>query len=224
LAILGSIAFGRHVPIEGIYREGIRGIRKRDLEFAEVLGFRIKLLGIVEPIGPDAVLARVHPALIPKDHPLASVEDVYNAVWVHGDFVGDVMFSGRGAGSHPTASAVVGDLIDVGRNLNAEGRGSAIPIGSRVKTIGIEELETSFYMRVIVKDQPKVLGNIALALGNHDVSLAAMEMRVLDAEATRGEIVFLTHRSVERQFRSAVNQIVEERLVESVEAWYRVEE
>ncbi len=224
LAILGSIAFGRHVPFEGVYREGIRQVLKRDIEFASVLGYRIKLLGIVEPRGSEAVLARVHPTLIPKNHPLASVEDAYNAVWVHGDFVGDVMFSGRGAGSHPTASAVVGDLIDVGRNLNAEGRGSAIPIGKPVRAEGIDSLETAFYMRVIVKDQPKVLGNIALAMGNHEVSLAAMEMRVVDAQATRGEIVFLTHRSVEQQFRAAMNQITQEGLVESVEAWYRVEE
>jgi len=223
LAILGSIAFGRHVPIEGVYREGIRGIQARDLEFAEVLGYRIKLVGIVEPIGKDAVLARIHPALIPKSHPLASVEGVYNAVWIHGDFVGDVMFSGRGAGSDPTASAVVGDLIDVGRNLNAQGRGSAIPIGKPIRTVPIQDLETEFYVRVIVKDQPKVLGHIALAMGDHDVSLAAMEMRVLDNEGLRGEIVFLTHTSRESQFRAVLDQIVKEELVESIEAWFRVE-
>jgi homoserine dehydrogenase len=222
LAILGSIAFGRHVHIDGVFCEGMRGIQARDLEFANVLGYRIKLLGIVEPVGQDAVLARVHPALIPKTHPLSTVEGVYNAVWIHGDFVGDVMFSGRGAGSDPTASAVVGDLIDVGRNLNAQGPGSAIPIGAAIRTVSIDELETEYYVRVIVKDQPKVLGNIALALGDHGVSLAAMEMRVLDAEQMRGEIVFLTHTSREARFRSALEQIVRERLVESVEAWFRV--
>lgn len=223
LAILGSIAFGRHVHIDGVFREGVRGIQARDLEFANVLGYRIKLVGIVEPVGKDAVLARVHPALIAKTHPLSTVEGVYNAVWIHGDFVGDVMFSGRGAGSDPTASAVVGDLIDVGRNLNAQGPGSAIPIGAAIRTVSIDELETEYYVRVIVKDQPKVLGHIALALGDHGVSLAAMEMRVLDAEQMRGEIVFLTHTSREDRFRSALEQIVRERLVESVEAWFRVE-
>ncbi|MHB8635286.1 MAG: homoserine dehydrogenase [Fimbriimonadaceae bacterium] len=223
LAILGSIAFGRHVHIDGVYREGVRGIQSRDLEFAAFLGYRVKLLGIVEPMGEDAVLARVHPALIAKTHPLATVEGVYNAVWIHGDFVGDVMFSGRGAGGDPTASAVVGDLIDVGRNLNAQGPGSAIPIGAAITMASIDSLLTEFYVRVIVKDEPKVLGNIALALGEHGVSLAAMEMRVLDAEAMRGEIVFLTHTSREDRFRAALEQMVRERLVESVEAWLRVE-
>lgn len=223
LAILGSIAFGRSVPIDGVYRQGIRSVHARDLEFADLLGYRIKLLGIVQPAGSDAVLARVHPALIRKDHPLASVEGVYNAVWIHGDFVGDVMFSGRGAGSDPTASAVVGDLIDVGRNLNAQGPGSAIPIGSPIATASIERLESEYYVRVIVKDEPKVLGNIALALGDHGVSLAAMEMRVIDAAHMRGEIVFLTHTSREREFRAALEQIETAGLVESVEAWYRVE-
>jgi homoserine dehydrogenase len=226
LAVLGSIAFGRQVPIDGIYREGIRAIKAADMAYASLLGYRIKLLGIVEPVG-DAVLARVHPALVPKAHPLASVEDVYNAVWLHGNFVGDVMFSGRGAGANPTASAVVGDLIDVGRNMAVGGPGSAIPYGPAVDTRPIETAETAYYLRVRVKDQARVLGQLANCFGNHDVSLAAMEMRVLDLQpgvdgVGFGEIVFLTHPGIEANFRAALDEIRSGKLVEQVESWIRV--
>src|SRR6185503_9994130 len=117
---------------------------------------RIKLLGIVEPAGQGRVLARVHPTFLPKDHPLAGVNDVYNAVWIRGDFVGDVMFSGKGAGGDPTASAVIGDLIDVGRTIVSGGSGSAIPVEGRIETAPIEELRTAYYVRLIVSDKPKV--------------------------------------------------------------------
>ena len=189
-----------------------------------VLGYRIKLLGIVEPMGADAALARVHPALIPKSHPLSTrrrrLQRGFGSTVISS---ATSCLAGRAPTSDPTASAVVGDLIDVGRNLNAQGPGSAIPIGAPIRTVSIDELETEFYVRVVVKDQPKVLGHIALALGDHGVSLAAMEMRVLDADAMRGEIVFLTHTSREDRFKSALEQIVREGLVESVEAWLRVE-
>lgn len=226
LAILGSIAFGRQVPVEGIYREGISKIEPEDMAYAEILGYRLKLLGIVEPV-EGAVLARVHPALVRKEHPLASVDDVYNAVWLHGDFVGDVMFSGRGAGGNPTASAVVGDLIDVGRNLAVGGPGSAIPIGPAIKTESIDSSVTGFYLRVQVKDQPRVLGQIANCFGNHEVSLAAMEMRTLDLKPGPdgvgfGEIVFMTHPCPERNFKSAVAEITEGRFVERVASYLRV--
>ena len=224
LAILSSICFGKHVPIEGVHREGIRGIQPRDMELAAVLGYCIKLLGIVEPMGEGRVLARVHPALVPMDHPLARVDGVYNAVWIHGDFVGDLMFSGRGAGGDPTASAVVGDLIDVGRNLHAQGSGSAIPYGGELEAASIDEVETAFYIRVTVEDQPNVLGHIALAMGEQGISLSAMEMRVIDAERHLGEIVFLTHRTLERSFRRAVASIESRALVERIDTWIRVEE
>jgi homoserine dehydrogenase len=224
LAILASICWGRQVPVEGVHREGIRGIEAKDIQFAKTLGFRIKLLGIVEPAPGGGILARVHPTLLPKAHPLANVHDVYNAVWIHGDFVGDVMLSGRGAGSEPTASAVVGDLIDVGRNIVAGGPGSAIPYGEGMPTVPIEELETCYYVRMVVADRPKVLGAIAGIFGNHDVSLSAMEMRVLNAEAGTGEIVFLTHRCREASFRNALQDLAEAPEVVQICSWIRVED
>ena len=223
IAILASIAFGRQVPVAGIYREGIRNISKEDIHYAGVLGYVIKLLGVVQPIEKDKLLVRVHPTLLPKNHQLASVSGVYNALWIHGDFVGDLMFSGRGAGSDPTASAVVGDLIDVGRNMAIGGQGSAIPWELSIETEPIESLETEYYLRLIVQDRPKVLGQIAMILGEDNVSLAAMEMRVLDPEANLGEIVFLTHRCKEGDFRRAIAEIEKSEIVERVCSWIRVE-
>jgi homoserine dehydrogenase len=220
LAILASIAFGREVDPGGVYREGIRSIGKRDIAFADLLGYRLKLLGIVEASGPDSVRARVHPTMIPKAHPLASVSGVYNAVWFQGDFVGDVMFSGRGAGSDPTASAVVGDLVDIGRNLMSQGRGSAIPVGGPIQTDSIDSLRSSYYLRMQVKDRPKVLGQIASTFGAFDVSLAAMEMRVLDEE--HGEIVFMTHKCEEQMLRAALKVIDDGDIVDSIQSCIRV--
>lgn len=221
ISILASIAFGRQVPIEDVHREGIRSIAKTDMQYAETLGYRIKLLGIVDAVAADRVRVRVHPTLLPAEHPLASVNGVYNALWVHGDFVGDVMFSGRGAGSDPTASAVVGDLIDVGRNLAIGGPGSALPYDLGMKTEPIDTLSTRYYLRMRVLDKPKVLGQIALTFGVYDVSLAAMEMKTLDEG--HGEIVFLTHPCIEKNFRQALEALQKEHIVESVANSFRVE-
>jgi homoserine dehydrogenase len=206
IAILGSIAFHRRLSAEGIYREGIRKITLTDMQYADTLGYRIKLLGIVDALDDGRVLARVHPTLVPKNHPLASVSDVFNALFLQGDFVGDLMFSGRGAGSDPTASAVVGDLIDVGRNIAISGSGSAIPHDpTPLEVVPIEELRTAYYLRIRVDDRPMVLGTIATEFGNREVSLAGMEMRTLGPG--EGEIVFLTHPCRESDFRDALSAL-----------------
>lgn len=224
LAVLTSIAFGRQPAWDQIYRQGITKIAAEDQRYAELLGYQIKLLGIVEPAGEGRVIARVHPTLIPKTHPLAGVKDVYNAVWLRGDFVGDVMLSGRGAGSEPTASAVVGDLIDVGRNLAVDGPGSAIPFGTGLEMTSIAELESAYYVRLRVHDEPRVLGDIAMRFGEHEVSLSAMEMKVVDSGQKLGEIVFLTHRCLEGSFDGAIKALRSLPSVRSVEASYRVED
>lgn len=221
ISILASIAFGKQVPMEGVHREGIRTITKTDMQYADLLGYCIKLLGVVEPIGENQVLVRVHPTLLPKTHPLASVSGVYNALWLHGDFVGDVMFSGRGAGSEPTASAVIGDLIDVGRNIQAGGAGSAIPYGVGIETAPISDLNSSYYLRIQVIDKPKVLGVVATVFGNHGVSLAAMEMKTLDAG--RGEMVFLTHPCKEKSFRDALSDLEKTDAIDVICNSFRVE-
>lgn len=222
LAILASIAFGREVDPASIYREGIRTVGKRDIELAAFFGYKIKLLGIVTRTGQDRLLARVHPTMIRKSHPLASVDGVYNGLWFQGDYVGDVMFSGRGAGAEPTASAVVGDLVDIGRNLVAGGRGSAIPVGERIASDPLDALRSSYYVRMTVADRPKVLGQIANAFGDAEVSLAAMEMRPL--EGGQGEIVFLTHDASERQVQGALAAVARADEMNRVEGMIRVEE
>lgn len=220
ISILASIAFGKQVPIAGVHREGIRSISKTDMQYAELLGYRIKLLGVVDAIDAETVRVRVHPTMAPKSHPLANVSGVYNALWLQGDFVGDIMFSGRGAGSDPTASAVVGDLIDVGRNMSVSGPGSAIPYGLGMNVASMDDLRTAYYFRLHVEDKPRVLGEIATELGSHEVSLAAMEMRTMP---DGGEIVFLTHPCREQDFRRALKSIEASRSVRAVRNWIRVE-
>jgi len=222
LAILSGIAFGRETPVESVFRQGIRSLTADDIHFASILGYRIKLLGIAEAIG-SAVLARVHPTLLPKKHPLANVHDVYNAVQIRGDFVGDVIFSGRGAGSDPTGSAIVGDLIDVARNSRLGGAGNVIAPESGGQFLPIESLVSRYYLRMRVDDKPKVLGQIASRLGEFDVSLTDMEMRVLDATAGTGEIVFLTHECRESDFRRATEALDDTCGVREIATWLRVE-
>lgn len=223
IAILGSIAFGGPIPVEKVYREGIRGVQPEDVHFAHVLGYGIKLVAICEPgFGCRSVSARVHPLLVPKEHPLAGVRNEYNALWFQGDFVGDVMFSGRGAGAEATASAVVGDLIDVARNLKINGPGSVIPWGEPLGVVPIDQARSSYYLRLLVDDRPKVLGEIALALGEHGVSLSAMEMRVFDPENHIGEIVFLTHEVEEGLFQRALADLERLEVVKKVCNWLRV--
>lgn len=222
IAILASIAFHRRVSVDEIYREGIRKVTALDMAYADTLGYTIKLLGIVDAVADERILVRVHPTLVPKTHPLASVNDVYNALYLQGDFVGDLMFSGRGAGSDPTASAVIGDLVDVGRNIAGGGSGSAIPYDEDpIQTCPIEELRTAFYLRLTVHDRPKVLGLLATEFGNHDVSLAAMEMKTLDA-GRRGEIVFLTHPCLESDFQASLEGLRASGVVEEVCNYFRV--
>lgn len=191
LAILASVAFHHHVPVEGIACEGIRNISLTDIRYAEKLGYVFRLLGIAEAAG-EGIYARVCPALVSRDHPLANVTGVYNALYINGDFVGDVMLSGRGTGPEPIASAVIGDLVDIGRNLVAAGSGSAIPYDQNsLHILPYGETRAAYYLRLIVQDRPRVLGMLALAFGDAGVGLAEMEMTTLDKG--QGEIVFLTH-------------------------------
>jgi len=222
LAILSSIAFGHEVLPEAIYRQGIREVGAQDINYADMLGYVIKLLGIVEAVDDGGIVARVHPALVPKSHPLASVSGVYNALWVRGDFVGDLMFSGRGAGSDATGSAVVGDLIDVCRNIRLGGAGNTSTYDLPVKTRSIDEVVSLFYVRLIVMDKPMVLSKLATIFGNRNVSLSAMEMRVLDAEKQHGEIVFLVHPCLERDFQHAIEELRAAEFVLQVASWMRV--
>lgn len=207
LAIISSIAFGQEVRPEQIYREGIRSIAEADLGYAEMMGYVIKLLAIVEAMPEGGIVARVHPTFLAKNHPLARVDGVYNALWVRGDFVGDLMFSGRGAGSDPTGSAVVGDLIDVCRNIRLGGAGNNPTYDTTMAAKPMDNLSHPFYVRLHVQDKPMVLSHIATIFGQRNVSLAAMEMKVIDTEKHHGEIAFLTHACREADMAQALAEL-----------------
>ena len=202
LAILASIAFGCRVVAGDVYREGISGVTAADIAFATKLGYVIKLLAIAEEIG-DQVSVRVHPAMIPKSHPLASVRESFNAVFVEGRAVGQLMFYGRGAGGYPTASAVLGDLIDAAVNL---GKGTHASLGTFAEAdiAPIEDLSSPYYLNIEVADQPGVLAKVASVFGAHGVSIRSLEQEGLRNDA---RIIFITHEARERDIQACLHDL-----------------
>ena len=222
IAILASIAFHSRVNVEDIYAEGITKITQRDIDYARQSGYVIKLLAIAKQNG-EKIQIRVHPTLIPSSHPLASVNDVYNAIYVRGDFVQDVMFYGRGAGSMPTGSAVAGDVIDIARNINF-GANGRLPCTcfDKKEVEDMDDVTSKYYIRMLVADRPKVLAGIANVFGDHDVSIATVAQE--DLHGDNAEIVMITHKVVERNFRKAIELISKLPVVAEVCNWIRVEE
>jgi len=222
IAILSSIAFTSRVHVNDVYTEGITRITRRDIECARELGYVIKLLGIAVRVGEDGMQVRVHPALLPASHPLASTNDVYNAIYLRGDAVGDVMFYGRGAGMMPTGSAVVGDIMDVCRNIlfGSTGRISCTCFEQK-RMLPMDAVETKYFVRMIVADRPRVLAAIAGVLGDHNVSIESVVQKMAAQE--QAEIVWVTHRTRELDMRAALAEIQHLPVVASVENWLRVE-
>jgi homoserine dehydrogenase len=199
-AILATVAFGVSVFAGDVYHEGIANLTPTDIAFAERLGYRIKLLAVAEQHDDLSVSIRVHPAMVPLSHPLASVGGSFNAVFVEGDAVGQLMFFGRGAGGNPTASAVLGDVIDAAANLR---RGTAARIGELrpARLRPIDELESAYYLHVEVSDRPGVLAQVATVFGQHDVSIRSMEQEGLGEEA---RCIFITHRAREADVQATL--------------------
>jgi len=224
ISILASIAFNSRVHVEDVSAQGIRHIAPRDIAVARELGYRIKLVAIAQQDREKGTMqVRVHPALLPVAHPLSSVNDVFNAVLVRGDAVGDVMFYGRGAGSLPTGSAVVGDIVASARNImtGATGRIGCTCFENK-KMQPVESVETKFYTRVHALDRPKVLASIANVFGDFDVSIESVVQRALPDE--EAEIVWVTHKVREEHLRGALDVISRLPVVLSVNNWLRVEE
>lgn len=216
LLILGSIAFGSRLELSKIYVEGIRKVTSSDLEYGKQLGYVLKLLAICKET-PLGVEARVHPTFIPATHPLAAVSDVFNAIYVEGDAVGELMFYGRGAGEMPTASAVCSDIIDVARDTGVRKACSCLHSKNQV---AMDSTVTSYYVRMSVQDKPGVLSQIAAAFGGSGVSLRSV------IQQGRGEpvpLVFVTHRVREANLQKAVRQIAALECVFSVDNIIRVE-
>jgi homoserine dehydrogenase len=208
-AIIATIAFGARVRYDDVYCEGIRGVTSDDIASAATLGYVVKLLAVAEE-QEGGIAARVHPAMIPIQHPLASVRGSFNAVFIEGEAVGELMLSGRGAGGSPTASAVLGDIVDAVKNLVAGGKGATIGelVDRPIRAIG--DAETPFYVLLEVADQPGVLAAIAGEFGRFGVSIKSMEQRGIGVDA---RIVFITHRAREADLRATIDSL---RHVESV--------
>jgi homoserine dehydrogenase len=219
-AILASIAFNARVVGGDVFREGISRVSAEDIEFARRLGYVVKLLAIAELGDDDRIAVRVHPAMLRASHPLASVRDAFNAVFVEGERVGELMFYGRGAGGDATATAVVGDLVSVARNLLAGARGVGCTCFLERTIRPMEEMTGQYYILLRVEDRPGVLAEIASVLGRNDVSIERVWQEGTGRDA---QLVFITHRAVEGAFQRAVAQIRELKPVEEVRSVLRVE-
>jgi homoserine dehydrogenase len=217
-AIIASIAFGTRVVAGDVAHEGIAQISVADIAYAAQMGYRIKLLAICDRFDDGSVAVRVHPAMVPVDHPLASVSGSFNAVFVEGEAVGDLMFFGRGAGGFPTASAMLGDVIDAAQNLSKGSHASVGQLGrSRIRPI--DELSSEFYLNVEVADRPGVLAAVAGVFGSHGVSIRSMEQEGLGEDA---RIVFITHEAQESSLRSTLRDLTALEAVRRVNSVLRV--
>jgi homoserine dehydrogenase len=218
-AILAALAFGSDVVDSHVHREGITGISAADVAYANRLGYSVKLLAIAELVdgGPE-VSVRVHPAMVPKTHPLAAVRGAFNAVFVEGAVSGELMLYGKGAGGGPTASAILGDLVDASRNLRA---GAPAPAPKRISTTmrPQADMRSAFYLSMDVADRPGVLAAVAQIFGDHDVSIRAMEQVGLADEA---RLIFLTHVAREGDLLATIDKLRMHQAVDRVSGVLRV--
>jgi homoserine dehydrogenase len=205
LAILAGLAFGTEIDFAAVKIEGIRHLSPLDLRFAKELGYRIKLLGIAR-LTERGLEQRVHPCMVPLETSIAHVEDVFNAVVVEGDFVGNTLFQGRGAGAGPTASAVVADLIDLARGRR--GPTFAVPAGELAKppTAPLDRRKGEYYIRLMVLDVPGVIADVTAALRDERVSLGSMLQRGRDPGETV-PVVLTTHETEEAAMTRALRRI-----------------
>jgi homoserine dehydrogenase len=206
LAILASLAFRSRVPCEAVFRQGIAELRPLDLRFARELGYVVKLLGqarLVERASETCIDARVHPVLVKRDHLLAAVRDEYNAVLVDADFVGPTAYQGRGAGAHPTASAVMADIVALARRMDTCPRAARPPCSRTIPLVAMDQIEGRYYLRLDVADRPGVLHAIAGHFGRHGVGIATVtQKKPGDAHVP---LVITTHQARERDVQAALS-------------------
>lgn len=223
LAILATLAFHTPVHPDEVYREGITRLAGRDFRYARELGYAIKLFAIAKE-REGAVEVRVHPVLTPQDAPLAKTEGAYNAVQVDGDLTGRVIFYGLGAGSRPTTSAVIADVLEIAHRLC-----HGVPVVSRLqldttKTIvPISRLSNRFYLRMNVADRPGVLAQIARILGERQISIASVIQKETDERAGTAEIVIMTHPALEAAMQQAIMEMENLGVVKEISNFIRVE-
>ena len=193
------------VDFAGVYTEGIRHVSRLDIDFAEELGYRIKLLGIAR-LTEDGLEQRVHPCMVPRATPIAAVEGVYNAVVAEGDFVGRVVLQGRGAGAFPTASAVAADLVDIAAGRHVPTFGLHTANLREIPGVPIEGHHGAYYIRLMVVDQPGVIADVAAALRDEQVSMESMIQRGR-APGEAVPVVMTTHLTIEAAMRRALQRI-----------------
>ena len=208
IAILSSIAFNSRVVLGDVHTEGIRNISPVDLKNAREMGYAVKLLAVAHRL-PEGIDVRVHPTMIPLTHQMAHVDGVYNAIYVTGDFVGETMFFGEGAGAGPAASAVMGDVVDVARRITM---GVAPIVGctctDKLPIVGMDNLQTRYYLRFVVPDRTGVLAAAAEVFAHHDVSLRSVKQQGTH-ERGAVDLVFVTHTATEKNIRSVLAELAD---------------
>jgi len=223
LAILTSLAFHYQISPQDIHCEGISRMDSRDFKYARELGYAIKLLAIGKQ-GDNLIEVRVHPVFIPEEALLAKVDGVYNGILVEGDLVGKVLFYGEGAGALPTSSAVIADVVSAAQDIVA-GTGSRarwrLEPGKRIKPMA--ELETRYYLRLNVADQPGVLAQVAKVLGEHKISISSVIQKAADSVAQTAEIVIMTHPAKEAAMQQALQELGRLAVVKEIGNFIRVE-
>jgi homoserine dehydrogenase len=221
LSVLARLAYHTEVPVGVIHREGIREVHAKDFRYASELGFTIKLLAVAQASRDTGLLARVHPALIPLEVPMASVNGVLNAVEVEGDLVGPLWFQGPGAGPNPTASAVMGDILRISKGTVTDGSSADAPEPFNIASMS--DHVCKYYLRVTVSDKPGVLANLASVLGDADISINSVLQKDTDIENGHADLVIMTHPAREANMQNAVSSIKELESVLRLDSLLRVE-
>ncbi|WEV78329.1 homoserine dehydrogenase [Janibacter cremeus] len=227
-AILSSLAFHSRVSTEDVHREGITGVGARDIQAAQDMGCTVKLLAICEKVETPhgtGISARVHPAMIPLTHPLASVREAYNAVFVEAEAAGDLMFYGQGAGGDPTASAVLGDIVAVARTRVTGGRGPGASSYANLPVLSMGEAITRYHVSLDVEDRSGVLAAVATKFAEHDVSIETVRQQVVTDEegAPRAMLIIVTHAATDAALSATVDGLAQLDAVNEVTSVMRVE-
>lgn len=219
-AILASLAFHSEVPVEKVHREGITTVTALQMETAREAGYAVKLLAICERVG-EGLVARVHPTLIPLDHPLAAVRGAYNAVFVEAESAGRLMFYGAGAGGPQTASAVLGDLVSAAKRHLAGGPGLADSVHANLEALPVQRIQTRYQITLAVSDEPGVLAAIASVFAEHGVSVET----VSQSSAVNGAalLTVMTHRASEQALEQVVSSLRGNKSVQQISSVIRVE-
>ncbi len=207
LAILARLAFRSEIPFKSISVEGIKSLSAEDVEYAKELGYTVKLLAIGKKL-KNGLELRVHPTMLPVHHPLSNVDGVYNAVFIHGDQAGDLLFYGRGAGMYPTASAVISDIIDIAKRISGQvDLKSPVPIHpEKAKVLPMDGIVSKYYLRFQVADKPGVLGSIAQTLGKNHISILSVHQKE-SHNPKSVPVIILTYEAREENLRKALKVI-----------------